>query len=160
MKKLMMILSCLLSLNAFAGNITQTSLTIENLDPRLEMPSAHGANLIVNSKDKTVTLSLVLGAECPPHAECFVGPIFNNITLPIVSISKDKCNIVHIIAKKDLRTVDGELQQLNVTDNSKNTCFFPEQAITLVEYITDGFDHVNHRGSIQTDSSFIGGELK
>ena len=62
------------------------------------------------------------------------------VTLPVVSIQKDSCNNQIVIAQKDLRPVDGDLQKLTVSDFSKNSCPTFTEIIGNAEYLTSGFN--------------------
>lgn len=71
------------------------------------------------------TLQLILFRKnnCPVHAYCFVGvlpPVI--VTLPIVNVAPAGCGSTAYTARKDLRMVDGDLQVLQLTDNTHRIC--------------------------------------
>jgi hypothetical protein len=147
----------------------QTQLTTIDIDPKLEMKTPYSAFVEVDYTKKTVTLTLNTLFTCQPPTNCLMVELIpTRIELPIVSITTDNCSVPHVFAQQDLRLTDGDLQQIEVTENSKSKCVMAIPANTLyhfpsptvVEYKTDGFDHLNHRGSIQTDSHFEGAALK
>ncbi len=98
--------------------------------------SAGHATVSVDYKNSTVTLFVEeRHIPCAPNMMCAaVMPAPIEIELPIVKVETDSCGVKHVVAKRDLRPVDGALQVLKVVDPTlNNTCLISEEASATYE---------------------------
>lgn len=98
--------------------------------------SAGDATVSVNYKNSTVKLFIEeRHVPCAPNMLCAaVMPSPVEIELPIVSLDVDSCGVKHVVAKRDLRPVDGALQVITVVDPTlESLCTFPIQASATYE---------------------------
>ncbi|MCC2677811.1 MAG: hypothetical protein K0R29_387 [Pseudobdellovibrio sp.] len=94
------------------------------------------AQVSVDYKNSTVTLTIEEKHKpCPAGMMCAaVMPAPVQIELPIVKVETDSCGVKHVVAKRDLRPVDGALQVLKVVDPTLNiTCLISEEASATYE---------------------------
>ena len=113
---------------AFAFPIHSSALnaqiTHSQIDSQLSYANdISGGSITVDYEAKTVTLTLNHASHCPPGRFCMMmllAPV--QIELPITSVSVNACNSVAITASKDMRMVDGDLEQIVVSDNSRFNC--------------------------------------
>jgi hypothetical protein len=78
---------------------------------------------------------------------CFNAPcpiVTHTVELPLLEVRKDRCNIPHYIAQRDLRGEEGNFEELEVLDNTKSECAYASDHIfmppppTEVFYTTKG----------------------
>ena len=146
MKKLMTIAIlglALIEASAFATSIKPEKVGAEftrmKLDSQLNYGEIIGGSIAVDYYGQQAKLTLdPQQAICAP--ESFACPRYYRapiqIELPITSVTTDACGVIHIEASKDLRAVDGDLQQLFITDYSETRCRYLVIAPTVVEYKT------------------------
>lgn len=144
MKHLFLVLGLLTKI-ASAESIVEAKLNHFNLDE--EMKDIMGINEVVrgsvsvNKSQKTVTLTLFTRTQiCPPGENCPLSalpPV--EVTLPIRKVTIESCQIPHIYAVSDLRSVDGSRQEIVIVQNSKMKGCMPFRAPepTEVKYTID-----------------------
>jgi hypothetical protein len=146
MKKLLLIAGLFLASTTYAAsNFTGTvELNVVNATyaPAHAMNPGKGS-LTLNYDKHTVRLMVVRnGNPCPAGMLCTLempAPLI--VELPITSIDVDSCGIKHVVARKDLRPVDGALEQITVSDStSKLTCLTFVQGVPEATYETRYFN--------------------
>lgn len=101
------------------------------------------SSLVVNYEAQTVTLNYLRSGGCKPGFSCPAVMINESIELPIVSVYSDNECSVTVIAKEDLRPVDGILRQIKIEDFSETRCEFFVKPISDFQYMTSYFDRIN-----------------
>ena len=83
-----------------------------------------GGQISVNRTEKIASFSVRGAPICKPGKPCpkFIKSVINAYEIPITSETKDSCGARTIVASRDARPVDGDLQTITVVDNRLNTC--------------------------------------
>jgi hypothetical protein len=83
----------------------------------------HGGQIAIDLQAREVTLTLEQGPTCPPGRFCSMIAVAPRvIKLALGSVQQDNCGTVDYKAMQDLRTVDGDLETIEVRDNTRNRC--------------------------------------
>lgn len=163
MKKMFLVLSALVSMStsaAIAGNSTLLKSDLKNIivDNQLgENPI--GGNLLFNSVNNTLSLTIYFsGHRCPPGNMCpaYMQPPLMTAELPIIDVTTDSCGARIITAEENKMPVDGVLQRITITENSKNICkylryVYPVEGQYLQQYATRQTEE-----TVSLNASFVG----
>ena len=139
-----------------ADHIYSATLTRLDVDPQLG--NVVQGEVALNQTQSEIKLVLQTRMVCPMNEYCpqYI-PEPMEITLPIVSHETDQCGTKIYIARKDARPSDGALQEIEVRDNSKNSCEnIRYEAPTELRYETQ---IISRSGEHHTHSSFEGEPL-
>lgn len=122
------------------------------IDPDLNYAdNIESGSIEVNYAKKTAELVLYRKSMCRPDMICIaLVPPPMIIQLPIISVNKDGCGSKVIIAKKDMRPVDGALNELEIMDNSHRICR-DLRAPTEITHLSSFFNRIN--GFTETNES-------
>ena len=115
--------------------------------------NAGEGSVTVDFDKSLVTLNVVeIHQPCPKGMMCTMdirAPL--HVELPVVSVKADSCGVKTIVARQDMRPVDGALEQITVTDPSHMTCQTLVAVVPQATYTTQYFDRRN--GKNVTDES-------
>jgi len=140
--------------------ILDSEITRSYLDPQQNLGRVTGGSIQVDRRERQLRLVLQRAFYCPPRALCaMVMPAPYIVELQIVSQSTDRCGSVHYEAQVDRRPMDGDLQRLQVVDNTRNRCpHFVALAPVQATYttITAGFGFP----SVEATSTFDGEQFR
>lgn len=101
----------------------------------------HGS-VELNYAQGTVTVQLSEKKSCPAGLNCTMEVRGIFATLPIVEIKKNPCSHT-IVAREDMRPVDGIFQQVTIEDyNVKSSCKFIMAPIPRATYTTKYIDRM------------------
>jgi hypothetical protein len=105
----------------------------------------NGGQITLDLTARQATLTLYQPYFCPVDAICIaMMPAPVKIDLPLISKRRDSCGIVVYTALRDARPVDGILEVLEISDNTRNTCpTFVQLAPTDVSYRTAFVSRMN-----------------
>lgn len=153
--------------NAENAPLKSAELVNFNLDKeQFGQKYINNGSVEINSNSKTITLKLLeLLPVCPTaqpgFASCRAVGFKKKqikIEIPIIDVSTTDCGATVYRAARDLRTIDGNLQELTIVDNSTMNCqvLLPEDAMTDVVYsvTTSGFG-----GTVKNFNSTTSGTL-
>ena len=110
--------------------------------------------VLVNLANKTISLNLMGPSNCPANARCFWEgrKVALQVEVALTSQTKDDCGNITYLARKDLRRVDGNLEELRVVDHTKNTCptlvAYPDTEVVYTS--TDARNPTNEIRSVMT----------
>lgn len=109
-----------------------------------------------------ILFSLQPQSSCPVGRMCLaVMPMPYEVTIPVSEVHFDRCGATIYVAKRDLRPVDGAMQQIVVTDNSTNICLTRElRPMVKVTYDTEFFRRYPPYKNVKTHSNFFGSVLE
>jgi hypothetical protein len=115
----------------------------------------------LDTQQVLLRLELVPVVKCPPNAMCAPGkPYSKVVTLPIVRKFRDACGAKVVVARKDLRPVDGALEEIEIRDNRSNTCkTLVALAPTEGHFRTAFYDRIGGR-EVKMHTSFKGEALE
>ncbi|MGZ3769462.1 MAG: hypothetical protein ACXVCP_00570 [Bdellovibrio sp.] len=127
------------SVFSFSAHATKFDLVYKSNLNNINTDSQLGVNpqtgtVVYNPSKKTLTLFITFSkSSCAPGNICplYVQPPFQ-IELPIVEIKQDTCGAKVVVAEINNPSVDGDLDHLEITDNSTNHCQYI-RAIASVE---------------------------
>ena len=135
--------------------IVAASLDHFNVDQNASIAhDVSSGSVSVNLSRKTVTLVLLRTYHCTTAVcpQFMIAPTV--IELPLVKKETDTCGGVTYTAKKDLRPVDGSLQELTVNDGHNFSCpSFVRVLPTSVTYSTEAFNRSTGQ-DVKSDSYF------
>ncbi len=148
MKSLFVYLALAAATVSHADVLTSTnvaSITQFNLDPNFaKKEQVTGGTVTYNLETKTATLTLNRKWYCPPGAMCSMEmPAPTVIVLPIVEAKTNSCGDQMIVAKRDLRPVDGNMQSLRIVHISNATCRRIVEAKNTAEFGTSMFSRMD-----------------
>lgn len=120
----------------------------------------YGGLIEVKQLKEEITLTFNVAPDCPAGMFCAAVLVPHVITLPLKSQTTDQCGNTTFIAKRDMRPVDGALEQIAVTDHTDNKCpTFVALPATGITYETSIYDRING-AQVSTYSNFEAGKLK
>lgn len=113
----------------------------------------------VNYEKQNLKLFAQTRFHCPPGRYCAaVMPAPLQIELPIQSVKTDVCNVKQIVASEDRRPVDGDLQQVTLTDASLSTCLGAQprgtDSVIQATYLTNYYDRIGGK-SVTSESTIL-----
>lgn len=166
MKKLFLAsLAVLMGLNAEASS--GSSQLYSQLDSfnfavgsDLEHRRIQSGNVTINLEAGRIELTLFPSFYCPPDRNCAqVMPAPIVVSAPLQSIEEGACRTIVYTASKDYRMVDGVLETITVTDNSRNPCqtLVPLKA-TEVRYSIEGGERRYPSPNPHTIMHYFGGD--
>lgn len=119
-------------------------------------------DVIVNQKDRELTLFLVLGPVCTPLLACPSYMQNEVIKLQNMKGAKDICGVETYSAELNKMPVDGIKQELIVVDYSKSTCPTPHYLPYVDTKITYKTTRYNRRESrpIKSNNVFYAEKLE
>lgn len=145
MKKLILTLVLSVSPMLYANIGVETFIIQQAQFAPNHLKDFSSGHIVVNYDKETVTLTAEKLFYCPPEVFCAqVMPQPKVVELPIKYLNTDACGITHIIAEKDLRPVDGNLQKIIIDDTSEATCKTLVNIPTRASYVTSYFDRRNN----------------
>jgi hypothetical protein len=152
MKQLFVAAALLVSATSFAATgIHNYVVTESKFAPSHVAHPGHGV-VTLNYDNSTIKLVVEKVTPCTPGGLCSqvkLAPLTAELT--ITSIETDSCGIHRVIAKHDMRPVDGQLEQITVIDPSEMTCKTFVAVLPEATYLTT---FVNRRtGKDVTDTS-------
>lgn len=172
MKKLALALVALSTVTGFSSQAFAESPRVShfeakleklNIDPRLtEARDADRGVVRIDMLDRSVQLVLTERLPCTSDGSlCLtVMPRQFQVSLPILSDTRDQCGSRVVVAGYDQRPVDGGMSQLVVKDNNGNHCpHFVALPATEVVYETSYYDR-RGGGEVATYSTFEGESLQ
>lgn len=129
MKKMVFTLATFASLvtqTAVAGNSMLLKSDLQNITVDSQLgANPVGGNLLFNSVNNTLSLTIhFAGHRCPPGNMCpaYMQPPLRTSELPVIDVTTDACGARIITAEENKMPVDGVLQRITITENSKNYC--------------------------------------
>lgn len=144
------------------GNLYQANLEVFRLDPQYKVKAGLHGSVSVDLLTDNVRLSVYQRPVCKPGQPCpaLIRTILD-AELPIISVEQNDCGVTVAKARRDLRLVDGGLEEITVRDNRTNMCpTFVALPATSVKYHTESSAfNVTHE-SFTRNSSMDGSELE
>ena len=141
------------------AEILQTELSHLQIDSRLGYGNIQSGKIILDLSSAKMSLNLVPDFHCRGYMYCVqMMPALISMDLPIVQTHLDECGATVYVARLDRRPVDGNLTQVELTDdrNAQCTTFNALPGVKgKLKVVTSGFGSP----SIHSVSSFEGSFL-
>jgi len=153
---LMNLVTVMMSVPAFAASADLVTMSLQP-GGYLEKARVTSGKIEVNTKSRTITLTVQPEFYCPPGKFCAeVMPAPIEITVPLRSVETGGCGEKVFSGSKDLRPVDGGLSQLIVVSNTHNFCKY----LVAIPATTVNYHYEGGMMPIVEDDQFIGTSLK
>lgn len=152
MKQLFFTAALLVSATSFAATGIHNYVVTEATFAPSHVTNPGHAAVTLNYDNGTV--KMVVERLAPCSAAGFCAPVMLSpliVELKIASIETDSCGIHRVIAKEDMRPVDGALEQITVIDPSELTCQTFVAVLPEATYLTSFVDRLH--GTDVTDTS-------
>jgi hypothetical protein len=136
--------------------ITQAHLAPVHFDQSFE-----SGNLNIDYDQKMVTLTLNRSMQCPAGQICIqMMPAPLVVRLPIVSVEAGECGALKVLARKNLMTRDGVMEQISIVDDTSLICriMLPYQGTAT--YTTSSLAQQSQDVNIYTSKMILGGHTK
>lgn len=170
-------LTALVSASSFAQSMMLQNPTLRNLTSGASyMSQLHtfniegdtlsknmSGNVVIDLDKKEVALKVVTKiTHCPRDLLCIqiVSPLPATVIstrLALTHKALNDCGEVTYTATRDLRTVDGNLETIQVTDRSHSTCGTAFSADAIIEVV---YDAVENRTGVHNNATFGGEKLE
>ena len=112
------------------------------MDPDLNLTGAGSVTLDYDKKEVSLTFERRM-PPCPEHKACIMMmPAPMQITLPIVSVKTDGCNLNTVVASQDQRPVDGIFQSFTLLDATNPKCMFFAPVVQNATFVTQGYNRL------------------
>jgi len=133
--------------------IRSSALTQINLDSQFNASGVLSGSITLDEINKTVRLSVISSPICKAGMVCprFLRSVIRS-ELAIDSVTKGNCGELVIVAKRDMRRVDGNLEVLEITDNAGFSC----PSLVAVAPVSAVYKTLAPRTRVKTTSGMIG----